>query len=278
MRLLVLGGTVFVGRHIVEAATARGHEVTLFNRGRTAPELFPELERIVGDRTKDLSALRGREFDAAIDSSGYEPDVVRASAEALADSVERYAFVSTISVYADYFAGMDESAALDESGEDDYGPLKVRCEREVEAAFGGRALIARPCIVAGPHDPTDRFTYWVRRAATNGQVRVPTESDQPVQLIDARDLGEWLVRALEDGVSGVFNATGPTTSFEAMLGACADAAGSNPQFVWEPTESDDLPLCLPAEEAARFYRVDSSRAIAHGLRFRPLVETARGAT
>jgi 2'-hydroxyisoflavone reductase len=276
MRLLVLGGTVFVGRHVVDAARERGHEVTLFNRGRTAPDLFPDLERIAADRTRDLSALRGRTFDAVVDTSGYEPEVVRASARALADSVERYAFVSTVSVYADFFAGMDESAPLAEEADDDYGPLKVACERGVEAALPGRTLIVRPCVVAGPHDPTDRFTHWVRRAARGGEVLAPGEPDRPVQVIDVRDLADWLVKALEDGVAGVFNTTGPTVPFGQLLRAAT----------WVPDDFllehglkpfEDLPLWLPADEAASFYRIDSSRAIACGLSFRPLADTAAGA-
>jgi nucleoside-diphosphate-sugar epimerase len=284
MRLLVLGGTVFVGRHIVDAAREHGHEVTLFNRGRTAPGLFPDLERIVGDRTKDLSALCGRRFDAVIDTSGYQPAVVRKSARALADSVGLYAFVSTISVYAAFTPGMDERTPLAEEAEDDYGPLKARCEREVESALPGRALIVRPCIVAGPYDPSDRFTYWVRRVADGGDMLAPGEPARPVQLIDARDLGDWLVRAIEEAIPGMFNTTGATVGFGDMLEACLAAAGSTPRFVWVPDDFllehgvkpfTDLPLWCPAEEAAAFFTVDSSRAIAKGLRFRPLRETAR---
>jgi 2'-hydroxyisoflavone reductase len=282
MKLLVLGGTVFVGRHVVEAAAKQGHEVTLFNRGRTAPELFPHLERLVGDRTADLSALRGREFDAVIDSSGYEPDVVRASAEALAGSVERYVFVSTLSVYGEHPAGIDETAPLAEDDNDEYGRLKVLCEREVESALAGRALIVRPCVVAGPHDPTDRFTYWARRLAAGGEVLAPGEPGRAVQLIDVRDLAEWILVAIEQGISGAFNMTGPTITFGDLLAACSSGAN----LVWAPDEFlleqglapwEDLPLWLTAAEAEWFFSVDSSRAASRGLRIRPLIDTARGA-
>jgi 2'-hydroxyisoflavone reductase len=282
VRLLVLGGTKFIGRHVVETAVERGHEVTLFNRGITAPELFPELERIVGDRTRDLSALEGHEFDAVVDTSGYEPGVVRASARALADSVGLYVFVSTLSVYGEHPPAIDESAALPVEDNDEYGRLKVLCEREVESAFPERTLIARPCVVAGPHDPTDRFTHWARRLAAGGEVLAPGEPGRPVQLIDVRDLAGWIVGAIEEGVSGAFNSTGPTTTFGGMLDACP----SDARLVWVPDEFlleqglepwEDLPLWLPASEAEWFFAVDSSRAVGRGLRIRPLADTARGA-
>src|SRR5689334_13695101 len=200
MDLLVLGGTVFVGRHLVEAALARGHRVTLFNRGRQNADLFPEAEKLRGDRDGDLSALVGRRWDAAIDVAGRVPRIVRQSAQLLADAVPHYTFISTISVYADYATpNLDESGPLataaDPTTEDpsgaNYGPLKVLCEQEVERAFPDRALIIRPGLIVGPYDPTNRFTYWPRRVAQGGGVLAPNGPEQPARFIDVRDLAQW---------------------------------------------------------------------------------------
>jgi 2'-hydroxyisoflavone reductase len=183
--MLIFGGTVFLGRHLVDAALSQGHEVVLFNRGRTDPELFPQVKKLRGDRDGDLDALGGRSFNVVIDTSGYIPRVVRDSARLLADASEHYVFVSSISVYEDFTdANIDESAATAEL-EDDvsedvelyYGPLKLACEREVSNAFGDRALIVRPGLIVGPFDPTDRFTYWVTRIAAGGEVLAPDPPD-----------------------------------------------------------------------------------------------------
>ncbi len=206
MKLLVLGGTVFLGRHLVEAATARGHSVTLFNRGQHNPELYPEVEKLRGDRDSDLSALQGRRWDAVIDTCGYLPRAVRASAELLADAVDHYTFISSISVYADFHTpAMDESAPVgtlaDETVEEvtgeTYGPLKALCEQAAERALPGRVLNIRPGLIVGPHDPTDRFTYWPVRVARGGEVLAPGRPHVPVQVIDGRDLAEWTVRMVE---------------------------------------------------------------------------------
>ena len=189
MNLLILGGTVFLGRHLVEAALARGHAVTLFNRGQHNPDLFPEVERLRGDRDGDLQALEGRRWDAVVDTCGYVPRVVRASAEMLAPNVDHYTFISSISVYADTSKpGIDEQAPVgtlddpttEEVTGESYGPLKALCEQAAEAAMPGRVLNIRPGLIVGPHDPTDRFTYWVRRVAEGGEVLAPGNPHAPV--------------------------------------------------------------------------------------------------
>jgi nucleoside-diphosphate-sugar epimerase len=294
MRILVLGGTVFLGRHFVEAAIERGHRVTLFNRGRASAVACAQVEQVAGDRTGSLAELTSRRWDAVLDTSGYLPRVVRASADALASTVELYAFVSSISAYANFVPGIEESAPVaeppagkeEELTVDNYGPLKALCEDEVQSALRDRALIVRPGLIVGPRDPTERFTYWVRRVARGGEILAPGEPNRPVQLIDVRDLANWVVRALEDGVTGVFNATGPEPplTFGAMLDGLLCGTKSQPRFTWLPDDFllehkvepfSDLPLWLTAEDAAGFFGVDSSRAISRGLRFRSLSETAR---
>ena len=207
-----------MGRHLVEEALEGGHGITLFNRGQTSPGLFPELEHLTGDRDGDLSVLKGRSWDAVIDTYGYIPRIVRKSTKLLSSSAGYYAFISTLSVYADESTpGQDETAPLatlsdpstEEVNDQTYGPLKVLCEREVERGFPGRSLMVRAGLIVGPHDYTDRFTYWVRRVARGGEVLVPEPRDSPVQFIDVRDLAEWVVRMLERRVSGAVNATGP---------------------------------------------------------------------
>src|SRR5689334_6482369 len=198
MKLLILGGTQFLGRHLIESAIARGHTVTLFNRGQTQPDLFPDIEKLRGDRGGDLASLRNRRWDAVVDTCGYVSHNVGASAELLADAVGLYVFISSISVYSDFSRpGLDESALLSKLGagatENDgdsktYGARKALCEEAVERYLPDRALIIRPGIIVGPHDPLDRFTYWVRRIAKGGEVLAPAPTSAPVQLIDARDL------------------------------------------------------------------------------------------
>lgn len=293
MRLLVLGGTEFVGRHIVEAALAGDDEVTLFNRGKTNPVLFPEATHLVGDRDGDLLALEGLSFDAAIDCSGYLPRQVRATAQLLKESVRNYCFISSISVYASFAEpGLDEVSPLavledpdSENVEEDYGGLKALCEIEVREAFEDAALIVRPGLIVGPHDPTNRFTYWVRRLAEGGTVLAPGVLDRQVQMIDARDLADWVVTELPDELSGTFNATGPEElmTFDEMLAACETAVGSDAALQWvdeaflldagvEPWS--ELPVWLPPGSEG-VLAVDNSKALTAGLRFRPLEETAR---
>jgi 2'-hydroxyisoflavone reductase len=287
MRLLVLGGTKFLGRATVDAALARGHEVTLFNRGQTNPGLYPNAEKITGDRTEDLSALDGREWDAVLDMATFLPRVVRLSVDALQGRIGRYVYVSSISAYADQSVPPVEGAPVaeledpDSESIEDYGALKATCERIVEDAYGERALIIRPGLIVGPHDPTDRFTYWPRRVAEGGRVLAPAPPDAPVQFVDVRDLGQWIVHVTERAASGVFNATGETITFEQLLAECQAVSGPA-EIVWVPSERlvqagvgewMELPLWIVSPEYSATHLADVSKAVEAGLRFRPLAET-----
>lgn len=292
MDLLLLGGTRFIGRHITGAALAAGHRVTLFNRGTTNPDLFPEAEKLQGDRGGDLSVLEGRRWDAVIDVNGYLPRHVRATAERLRDAVERYVFISTISVYKELSApGTTEESPLEEPepGDDgatemtpgSYGRLKVLCERIADAAMPGRVLHVRPCIVAGPHDHTGRFTYWVDRVARGGEALAPGRPERPVQFIDARDLAAWVVRMTERRETGVFNATGPekALSTRELLETCREVSGSDATFTWVSDaflqeNGVHLPLWWP-EGPGGLEVVDKAKALAHGLTLRPPAATVR---
>jgi 2'-hydroxyisoflavone reductase len=296
MKLLLLGGTKFLGRAVAEAALAAGHELTLFNRGRTNPELFPEAEHLRGDRNGDLRALEGRSWDAVVDPSGYVPRIVRASAELLRDAADHYTFVSSISVYRGFpQPGSDESAPvveLDDPRTEDvqrhYGGLKVLCERVLEDVMPGQAAMVRAGLIVGPHDPTDRFTYWVQRLAAGGTVLAPGRPDRQVQFVDGRDLGDWIVRIAEGRVAGTFNATGPVppVTMGELLETCRRVGGAGAEIVWvdegfllerEVGPWMELPLWIPEsdEEHGRMQEVDVSRAVAAGLRFRPVEETVR---
>ena len=296
MRLLVLGGTKFLGRAAVEVALARGHEVTLFNRGETNPELFPEAEKLRGDRTADLSALEGREWDAVLDPSGYIPSVVRASAEALADSTAHYLFVSSVSVYASLTAPVDEESPVAELGDlpddkltDDYsnyGALKALCEQAVADVFDEQQASVRPGLIAGANDPTGRFTYWPHRVARGGRVVAPAPAEGQVQFIDAKDHGAWLVDLSERQVGGVYNATHPGRSWRETLETCRELSGSDASLEWVSAELLDehevgewmeLPLWISDPDAAAMHETDVSRAVAAGLTFRRLEETVRDA-
>jgi 2'-hydroxyisoflavone reductase len=293
--LLILGGTVFLGRHIVEASLHQGHELTLFNRGRSDPDAFADVEQIRGDRGGDLTGLSGRTWDCVIDTSGYLPRLVGQSAEQLSRAVEHYTFVSSVSVYGTFpQAGIDEDAPVaqlpDPSSEDVdryYGELKAACEGVVQSALPGRALVVRPGLIVGPHDPTDRFTYWVTHLAQGGRVRAPRALEQPVQFIDARDLADWIVTMSERQATGVYNATGPPEplTFTAMLERIAAVADGRAELVWtderqladegvEPWDELPLWLDLPRHPELRgFLAVDVSRAFAAGLTLRPLEQT-----
>jgi 2'-hydroxyisoflavone reductase len=280
VRVLILGGTKFLGRAIAEAALARGHELTLFNRGETNPELFPEAERLRGDRTGDLSALGGRTWDAVIDPSGYVPSVVRASAELLRTS-GRYVFVSSISAYADFSTGPDEGSAVAELGDapieeltsdySNYGPLKALCEAEVARVFGDRGLVVRPGLIVGPHDPTGRFTYWAQRLARGGETLAPGPTERRVQFVDVRDLAEWIVAAVEQGLAGTYNATNEGVSWAELL-AGADVTWVPDEFLQEHEVGEwmELPLWIADQALAGLHETDVSRAVAAGLRFRTL--------
>lgn len=296
MKILVLGGTKFLGRAAVGAALDRGHEVTLFNRGETNPELFPNVEKIHGDRTDFTTrSVDGRSWDAVIDTSGYLPAVVRRSAEALKDSVGRYLFVSSVSVYANFREGPDEDAPRAELGDmpsdemlDDYsnyGPLKALSEDAVWDVYGDRATIVRPGLIVGPHDPTGRFTYWPHRVALGGDVVVPAPPERTVQFVDARDLGAWLVDLVERDASGAFNATRPDVSWAELFETAVAVTGSDAAPVWIPDEFlqqhevgewMELPLWLADPEWVGMNQAEVSRAVGTGLAFRPLDETIRG--
>jgi 2'-hydroxyisoflavone reductase len=290
VKVLVLGGTRFVGRGIVAAAVDAGHEVTLFHRGQTNAGLFPEQEHLHGDRDGGLEALEGRSWDACIDVSGYVPRVVRQSAELLAGAVGAYVFVSTISVFADLAVPRDEDGPLatldgdtEEVGEGSYGALKALCERVVTDVYGERAVVVRPGFVVGPHDHTGRFTWWVHRAARGGVLPMPESIARRIQMIDARDLGDFVVRAAVEPLRGVFNATGPVppVSMVDVVEAASAAAGADltVRVVPDATATalglgfQDLPLWLDEPDWAAWAEVVVSRAVAAGLRFRPLADT-----
>lgn len=296
MKLLILGGTRFLGRHLVDSALSRGHQITLFNRGKSNPGLFPQIETILGDRETDLGKLANRRWDAVIDTCGYLPRIVRLSAQALREAVDSYVFISSISAYADFSQiGITENSPLaampDETVEEitgeTYGPLKVLCEKTVETEFPGRALVIRPGLIVGPHDPTDRFTYWPFRIAGGGEVLAPEKPEVPVQIIDGRDLAEFTLKLIEQKATGAYNATGPnyTLTLGNMLETCKQVSGSNAVLRWAPVEFlsrnkveawSDLPVWVPdSPENAGFSKVDVSKAIAAGLTFRPLAETVR---
>lgn len=305
MRLLLLGGAQFLGRHVVDAARSRGHDVTVFTRGRSP---VPEGARaLVGDRdprlATGLAALESAHFDAAIDTSGFVPRVVEASATLLAPRVARYLFVSSLSVLAKVDRpGLDETAplaALDDPESEDvakhYGALKAACEAAVARAFGERATLVRPGLIVGPFDATDRFGYWTARFVhphllgdRGPHAVVPAPRERPIQLIDARDLAAWMVELCERDVGGRFNAASPALrwTFGDLVDACVAEAPAPPAPLWvaEQTLLDfhvvpwvGLPLWIPASEpdSAGFLEVNCERARAAGLRTRPLADTVR---
>jgi len=299
MRLLVLGGGVFLGAAVVDAARAAGHAVTVFNRGRSRSAWPAEVEHITGDRQHDLGRLKGRRFDAVVDTSGYLPGDVRLSAEAFSDAGQ-YLFVSSVSAYASLARpGEDERAPLasfdgiapDDRGTAHYGAQKAACEAALRAVWGDRALVVRPGLIVGPGDPTGRFSHWPWRAAAGGTMLVP-DAPSPLQMIDVRDLAAWMLHLLADGVRGDFNATGPVdgpTTWPRMIDACIAAAAqtghapSTPHPVGEAflraegvRAWSDLPLWIPASDADAqgFLAVSVARARAAGLRTRPLRDTA----
>lgn len=300
MRILVLGGTIFLGRHFVIAARDRGHEVVLFHRGEHNPGLFPELETVKGDRRTDLARLGDRKWDAVVDTCGYVPRVVAASAAFFAQRTAHYTFVSSISVLADLSRPwIDESAPVarlesetEEVNGETYGPLKALCEAATLAALPACSLVVRPGLIVGPHDPTHRFTYWPSRFARGGDVLVPDTPEEPIQVIDARDLAAWMVLAIERGLTGTYHATGPETPFtwRDLVTTCqevaAESTGSAPsRIVWvseaflqerEVGAWMELPLWIPTSpETVAFSRVSIEKAKQDGLVFRPLAATVR---
>jgi 2'-hydroxyisoflavone reductase len=288
VRVLIIGGTRFVGRHLAQQALARGHASVLFNRGHTGAELFPEADHVRGDRRAGgLDQLAGERFDVVFDTSAYHPDDVAATAP-LATGVGRYVLVSTASVYRDPIPRhADETAAVwtlpnplprEFSTPEEYGGLKAACEASAKALYGDRTLIVRPGLVVGPHDYTDRLTSWIRRMQTR-EVLLAGEPDQPVQLIDARDLADWMIRAAAAGASGVFNAVGPQRplTFRALLARAATVLKVDAQVVWAGdrflTDHDTvLPLWIPRADHA-FFEISNASALAAGLVLRPITDT-----
>ena len=293
MDILVLGGTKFVGRHIVRTARDRKHHVTLFNRGQTNPNLFPEIEKLVGDRDGDLAPLRERTWDAVIDTCGYVPRIVRNSARVLCNHTDLYAFISTISVFTSFekeglseddpVGSLDDETVEDITG-DTYGPLKALCEAAIQDQIAGRTLIIRPGLIVGPYDSTDRFTYWVRRCAQGGDILAPAPPEQRAQFIDARDLASWTLDMIEAGQTGIFNATGPEDPLTLgnLLQTCCDFSEDEARLIWvngtilldagiDPWSQ--VPMWLPGPENAGLMAIDCTRAINAGLRFRPLKTT-----
>jgi 2'-hydroxyisoflavone reductase len=285
MQVLILGGTVFLGRHVAAEALARGHEVTVFHRGRHGAGLFPEAEHLIGDRGDDLTALEGRRWDVAVDTSGYQPADVAASSALLAGAgVEHLAFVSTCNVYPGWPAEpvTEESPVWTEG--DDYGPNKAACEREAEAALPGRVAALRAGLLCGPHDNVFRLPWWVGRIARGGEVLAPGDPERTVQLIDARDLAAWIVDLGERRRAGTFNATAPAgrTTMREVLEAAVAATGSGARLTWVPDDAlvaaevepwTEVPLWLPEADGPGTWQVDASRAEAAGLRCRPVAET-----
>src|SRR5438067_162945 len=301
LRILILGGTGFTGPYQVRYALSRGHQVTTFNRGKTHPGEMPkEVEQLIGDRNGQLDALKGRKWDVVIDNPTTLPAWVRSAAEILKGNVDRYVFISTVSVYADTKEGVDETAplakydgpdpyketleAMRASGYKTYGPLKALSEQEAEKAFPGKTLIIRPGLIVGPRDESDRFTYWPVWIDRGGEVLAPGNSNDPVQFIDARDLAEWTIRMVENREIGIYNATGPAKplGIGKMLDEIKDALNSNAEFTWVPanvlkqqsvTAGSNMPVW--AGDELGLARTNINRALAKGLTFRPLTETAR---
>lgn len=305
MSILILGGTGFTGPFQVKYALERGHKVTVFNRGKTHPGEAPkEVEQLIGDRNGQLDALKNRKWDVVIDNPTSVPVWVRDVAQVLKGNVDRYVFISTISVYADTSkANTDEGAPLAKyTGEDAmkesrdsiiaskfmlYGPLKALAEQEAEKWFPKQTLIIRPGLIVGPRDETDRFSYWPVRIDRGGEVLAPGEPSDPVQFIDGRDLAEWTIRMVEKRETGAYNATGPdkTLGVGAMLEGIKAANKSNANFTWVNTEFleaqkvspwSDMPVWVPPQgEEGGMGRISIKRALAKGLTFRPLADTAR---
>src|SRR5881296_4165058 len=301
LRILILGGTGFTGPYQVRYALSRGHKVTTFNRGKTHPGESPdEVEQLIGDRNGQLDALKNRQWDVVIDNPTTLPAWVRDAAQILKGNVERYVFISTISVYGEVKTGPDETAptekyegadpyketleAMKASGYKTYGPLKALSESEAEKWFPGKTLIIRPGLIVGPRDETDRFTYWPVRIDRGGEVLAPGSPADPVQFIDARDLAEWTIRMAENRETGIYNATGPSTQLgiSGMLDGIKAALKSNATFMWVTEDFltqqkvqpwSDMPVWTGRESGLSRARID--RALNKGLTFQPLAETAR---
>jgi 2'-hydroxyisoflavone reductase len=303
--MLILGGTGFLGPAVVEEAIARGHSMTLFNRGKTNPQLFPDLEKIQGDREVGIEPLeaevaQGRTWDVVIDTSGYVPSHVRASASLVAEGARQYVFLSSVGAYADHGQPADETSPVAQADEEwiagvktireslaNYGAMKALCEQEAEAAMPGRVTNIRPGLIVGPRDRSDRFTYWAVRVYRGGEILAPGAGIDPVQLVDVRDLATWILDCIEKKIMGLFNAISPAGRFTMaeMLYGIKGAFTTDARFTWvdadfleahEVAAWTNLPVWIPAEgEYAAFHLVSTEKAVAAGLKFRPLADTAR---
>jgi 2'-hydroxyisoflavone reductase len=291
VKLLVIGGTRFVGRAFVEQAVRHGHDVAVFHRSVSEPEDFPGVEHLHGDRDGDLGLLRGRSWDAVLDTCAYVPRAVREAAVVLQDLAGHYTLVSTLSVHPDDMpAGSTERAAIHQSPfprtemvtAETYGPLKVACEHEASAAFGNRCLIIRPGYIVGPHDPSDRFTFYLRRAAGGGEMAAPGPPDAPLQVVDVRDLAAFMLGRIEAADSGVFGVVGPGERIvmRDVLETARDVAGADTTFTWMSEGFLDavgeqaqqwFPMWEPQFPGVHTY--DPAKAVAAGLRCRPFAET-----
>jgi 2'-hydroxyisoflavone reductase len=297
MKILIIGGKRFLGRALVTSALERGHTLTLFNRGKSGPDLFPGVEQVTGDRMSDLNLLDGRAWDAVIDTCGYEPAALHTAAASLANAVERYVFISTISVYADFSQpGVDESAATarlpEGAGEqfniEYYGALKALCEQAIEAAMPGRVLAIRPGLIVGQFDPTDRFSYWPWRVSQGGDILAPGRPGHPIQFIDVRDLAEWTLKMIERRETGVYNATGPVpaVTLGELLETSLHVSHSSARLHWVSEQFlldngvqpwSELPLWIPENdpESAGMEQVNVEKALRAGLTFRSLADTVQ---
>lgn len=290
LKILILGGTHFLGLHLTEELQKHGHEVTLFNRGIQNPDIFPDIEQLHGDRDGKLEALKDRKWDAVIDTSGYIPRIVEQSAKLLARSTNHYTFISTISVYKDFHKlGIDETypiAELEDAQDEEitektYGALKGLCESVIQEYFPKNSLIVRPGLIVGPFDPTDRFTYWIARMSEGDEVLAP--NNQIVQFIDVRDLAKWIVRMVEEDRKGIYNATGTPISLNHLLNECHSIAHSTAHINWvdddflikeKVQDWSELPLWLSKDrQMPGFMHINAQKAIHAGLTFRPLTDT-----
>jgi 2'-hydroxyisoflavone reductase len=295
LRLLVLGGTRFIGPHFVEQALAHGHQVTLFNRGKTNPGRVSNVEVLHGDRNGQLDSLKDRQWDAVLDTSAFVPRIVKLSAELLAPSVSHYVYVSSISAYATFAQANDETSptgkmedeTVEKIDENTYGPLKVLCEQMAERIMPGKVTVLRPGLIVGPDDNTDRFTYWPARVARGGEVMAPGTRADEIQVIDVRDLAAFALRCIEQRTLGIFNLVSPVHTFTMgqLLDSCVAAAKSDASVTWVAAKFlaeqkvegwSDMPVWVDAVgDEAGFALTSAERAIAAGLNVRPLADTVR---
>ncbi|MBA2941576.1 NAD-dependent epimerase/dehydratase family protein [Paenibacillus sp. CGMCC 1.16610] len=290
MKILILGGTKFLGRALTEAAIAQGHDVTLFHRGLHDANAFPNVRHIIGDRNNDLDLLQGREWDAVIDTSGYEPESVLAAAEQLKNQVKHYTFISTISVYEDLKkVNVNEAAPVAKLTDQmdpgqKYGAKKALCELAVQQEFPNQTLVIRPGLIVGPYDVSDRFTYWPARFHRGGEVLVPLPKERKLQFIDVRDLSAWIIRLVEQEMVGTLHASGSDYTMEEVVQACTQTTQHEVICTWVPEEFlvanevgewMEMPLWIQSDSLVGMFSLDNAKAFANGLTTRPLIEIVR---